>query len=81
LWPYPKAALDRAATGCRRVAVLEQNAGQMVTDVLLSILGRVEVTSIGGISTDHSGFGVGALLNADEVRRRIDAALPPARVA
>jgi len=76
LWPFPKVELGRAAGGCRRIAVLEQNAGQMVEDVLLSVLGRVETVSIGGISTDNSGFGVGDLLNADEVRRRIEGALP-----
>ena len=33
------------------------------------------VVPVGGISTDHSGFGVGALLDAEVIRGRIEAAL------
>ena len=75
LWPFPAAALERAAAGARRVAVLEQNAGQMIDDVKLSVLGRAPVTAIGGISSDEAGFGIGPILDSEDVRRRIECAL------
>jgi len=75
LWPWPAEALARAAAGVRRVAVLEQNAGQMIDDVRLALLGRSEVVPIGGISTDAHGFGIGALFDPEEVRARIAGAL------
>jgi 2-oxoglutarate ferredoxin oxidoreductase subunit alpha len=75
LWPFPDDALAAAAEGTRCVAVLEQNAGQMVDDVKLAILGRAPVRSIGGISSDGAGFGIGPLLDVDEIRRRIDRTL------
>lgn len=75
LWPFPSAAVANAADGARTVAVLEINAGQMVDDVRLALDGRCPVRSIGGISTDASGFGVGDLLEPGEVRRRILGAL------
>jgi 2-oxoglutarate ferredoxin oxidoreductase subunit alpha len=74
LWPYPSAALARAAAHVRQVAVLEQNAGQMIDDVRLALAGRVPVSAIGGISTDAHGFGVGALFDPETVRARILAA-------
>jgi len=75
LWPFPAEALARAAQGARRVAVLEQNAGQMIDDVRLSLLGRVPVLPIGEISSDAAGFGIGSLLDTENVRRRIHCAL------
>ncbi|MEZ4290449.1 MAG: hypothetical protein R3E53_07910 [Myxococcota bacterium] len=60
----------RAAAGCRRVACLEQNAGQMIDDVRLALLGSVPVVPIGGISTDPAGFGIGALLDAERIAGR-----------
>ncbi len=75
LWPFPTQALADAATGVARVACLEQNAGQMIDDVRLAILGAAPVVSIGGISTDAAGFGVGPLLDPEVVRSRIEAAL------
>jgi len=75
LWPFPAEALAAAAEGATRVACLEQNAGQMVEDVRLSILGAAPVVSIGGISTDAAGFGIGPLLDTEVVRGRIEAAL------
>lgn len=71
LWPFPKDALIEAASGCRTVACLEQNAGQMIEDVQLSVLGSVPVVPIGGISTDPAGFGIGALLDSDLIASRI----------
>ena len=55
--------------------MLEQNAGQMIDDVRLAVLGRVPVAGIGGISTDPSGFGIGSLLDPETVRGRIEGAL------
>jgi 2-oxoglutarate ferredoxin oxidoreductase subunit alpha len=75
LWPFPDAALREAAAGARAVAVLEQNAGQMIDDVRLALLGRVPVVAIGEISSDPSGFGIGPLLDADNIRRRVETAL------
>ncbi|MBW2425508.1 MAG: hypothetical protein JRG86_14750 [Deltaproteobacteria bacterium] len=71
LWPFPSEALAQAAEGCRTIACLEQNAGQMIDDVRLSVLGAAPVVPIGGISTDAAGFGIGALLDADLIRERI----------
>jgi hypothetical protein len=67
------------------MATFELCAGQMVDDVRLGVLGRAPVVTIGGISTDGSGFGVGPLLDAEIIRDRIlaihrggpDAELPP----
>ena len=70
LWPFPSEALADAAAGCRSVACLEQNAGQMIDDVQLSLLGSVPVVPIGGISTDPAGFGIGALLDSDRIAAR-----------
>jgi 2-oxoglutarate ferredoxin oxidoreductase subunit alpha len=71
LWPFPSEALAQAAEGCQRIACLEQNAGQMIDDVRLSVLGAAPVVPIGGISTDAAGFGIGALLDSDLIRERI----------
>ena len=75
LWPFPSEALAEAARGVERVACLEQNAGQMVDDVRLAVLGRAPVVSIGGISTDAAGFGVGPLMDAELIRRRVEITL------
>jgi hypothetical protein len=53
------------------VAVFELNAGQMIEDVQLAVLGRVPVIPIGGISHDHSGFGVGPALTVEHILSRI----------
>lgn len=75
LWPFPARAVAEAAEGARCVAVLEQNAGQMIDDVRLAVLGRTPVLGIGGISSDDAGFGVGPLFEPDEVRRRVEGVL------
>ena len=74
LWPFPSEALAQSAEGCQRIACLEQNTGQMIDDVRLSVLGSLPVVPIGGISTDAAGFGIGALLDSDLIRERIRAA-------
>ncbi|MBM4383335.1 MAG: hypothetical protein FJ091_08170 [Deltaproteobacteria bacterium] len=81
LWPFPSEALARAAGGVKRVAVLEQNAGQMIDDVRLAVLGRAPVVAIGGISTDAHGFGIGRFFDPEQVRARIEGALPERHVA
>jgi 2-oxoglutarate ferredoxin oxidoreductase subunit alpha len=75
LWPFPSDAVATAARGKRSVLVFELNAGQMVDDVRLAVLGNAPVQFIGGISTDHSGFGVGALLDVEVIARRIEDAV------
>ena len=60
LWPFPYEAVAAASDGVRSVIVFELNSGQMIDDVRLGVLGRAPVVGIGGISTDGSGFGVGA---------------------
>ena len=70
LWPFPADALADAAQGTKRVAVLEQNAGQMIDDVRLALLGSVPVTAIGGMSTDPAGFGVGPILDSELIAKR-----------
>jgi len=73
LWPFPRDVVATAAQRARAVAVFELNAGQMIEDVELAVRGRVPVHAIGGISHDHSGFGVGPLLNVDYILERIEA--------
>jgi 2-oxoglutarate ferredoxin oxidoreductase subunit alpha len=71
LWPFPAAAVREAAGRVRALAVFEQNAGQMIDDVRLAVLGVVPVVPIGGISHDHSGFGVGPALEPANIIARI----------
>jgi len=73
LWPFPYAALAAAAAGpnVRCVGSFELSAGQLVDDVRLGVGGRAPVTFIGGVSTDHSGFGVGRLLDVEMISARI----------
>jgi 2-oxoglutarate ferredoxin oxidoreductase subunit alpha len=75
LWPFPTDAVAEAGVGRQSVLVFELNAGQMIDDVRLAVLGRAPVRSIGGISTDHSGFGVGPLLDVEVIAGRIEAAV------
>jgi len=78
LWPFPSQAVADAVAGARRVAVFELNAGQMVEDVQLAVLGRVPVEFIGGISHDPSGFGVGPALRVEHILARIRDVYPRA---
>lgn len=81
LWPFPTDAVAEACEGVKRVAVLEQNGGQMIDDVRLSVLGRAPVDPIGGISSDAAGFGIGPIFDPDNVRERITRALEGREVA
>ena len=73
LWPFPYDALRAAASGptVRRVASFELSSGQMVDDVRIAVAGQQPVTCIGGVSTDHSGFGVGRILDVEVIAERI----------
>jgi 2-oxoglutarate ferredoxin oxidoreductase subunit alpha len=71
LWPFPSQAVAEAAANAKAVAVFELNAGQMIEDVQLAVLGRVPIHAIGGISHDHSGFGVGPALTVEHILQRI----------
>lgn len=70
LWPFPSTALAKAAKGCRLVACLEQNSGQMIDDVRLALNGSHPVVPIGGISTDAASFGIGPLLDSERIASR-----------
>jgi 2-oxoglutarate ferredoxin oxidoreductase subunit alpha len=73
LWPFPYDAVREAAAGARAVGSYEISSGQMVDDVRIGVAGGTPVEFIGGVSSDHSGFGLGRLLDVDEVRERIRA--------
>ena len=47
LWPFPSAALIKAAAGVHQVLVVELSNGQMVEDVRLALNGRVPVDFYG----------------------------------
>jgi 2-oxoglutarate ferredoxin oxidoreductase subunit alpha len=73
LWPFPYDAVSAAAavSSVQRIGSFELAAGQMIDDVRIGVAGRVPVTFIGGVSTDHSGFGVGRLLDVEVIADRI----------
>lgn len=71
LWPFPYDAIREATAGARVVGSFEIAAGQMVDDVRIGVAGQAPVELIGGVSTDHSGFGVGPLLEVETIRDRI----------
>jgi len=73
LWPFPAETVAAAAGRVRTIAVFEQNAGQMIDDVRLAVEGRTRIIPIGGISHDHSGFGVGPALEPASIVGRITA--------
>jgi 2-oxoglutarate ferredoxin oxidoreductase subunit alpha len=49
LWPFPSAELAAAATGKKKLLVVEMNAGQMLEDVRLATGGSVAVDFIGAM--------------------------------
>jgi 2-oxoglutarate ferredoxin oxidoreductase subunit alpha len=71
LWPFPCDAVRAAAAHARRLGSFELSAGQMIDDVRIGVAGQAPVTFIGGVSTDHSGFGVGRLLDVEVIGARI----------
>ena len=76
LWPFPSQVIAAVAERVPAIAVFELNAGQMVEDVQLAVLGRAPIHAIGGISHDHSGFGVGPLLSVEHILKRIEDVYP-----
>jgi 2-oxoglutarate ferredoxin oxidoreductase subunit alpha len=52
--------------------VYENNQGQMIDDVRLSVLGAAPVSFIGGLSMDSSGFGIAPDLDVTVLRGRIE---------
>jgi 2-oxoglutarate ferredoxin oxidoreductase subunit alpha len=76
LWPFPSNVIAAVAERVPAIAVFELNAGQMIEDVQLAVLGRAPVHAIGGISHDHSGFGVGPLLSVEHILKRIEDVYP-----
>jgi len=50
----------------------------MIEDVQLAVLGRTPIHAIGGISHDHSGFGVGPALTVENILARIRDVYPRA---
>jgi 2-oxoglutarate/2-oxoacid ferredoxin oxidoreductase subunit alpha len=73
LVPFPADAIAAAAARAGAVAVYENNEGQMIDDVRLAVLGRCPVHFIGGLSLDHSGFGIAPDLDVTTLRARIEA--------
>jgi 2-oxoglutarate ferredoxin oxidoreductase subunit alpha len=72
LWPFAGEALKNATRAARAVAVFEINAGQMIEDVMIHAYDRSTVWPIGGISSDVSGLNIGALMDAPEIKKRIE---------
>jgi 2-oxoglutarate ferredoxin oxidoreductase subunit alpha len=79
LVPFPTRAVADSARGARAVAVYENNQGQMLDDVRLAVLGRAPVHFIGGLSLDHSGFGIAPDLDVGVIKGRIERVLETAR--
>jgi 2-oxoglutarate ferredoxin oxidoreductase subunit alpha len=78
LFPFPADVVAAAASGARAVAVYENNQGQMVDDVRLSVLGAAPVHFIGGLSIDDAGFGIAPDLEVPTLQARIAGLLPGA---
>jgi 2-oxoglutarate ferredoxin oxidoreductase subunit alpha len=71
LFPFPTDIVADAASGAHAVAVYENNEGQMIDDVRLAVLGSAPVSFIGGLSLDHSGFGIAPDLDVVVLKERI----------
>lgn len=71
LVPFPSDTISSAARRAKAVAVYENNAGQMLDDVRLAVLGDAPVEFIGGLSLDASGFGIAPDLDVAVLRDRI----------
>lgn len=72
LWPFPAEAVIDAATSASVVAVYENNAGQMIDDVRLALLGSVDVVGLNGYPTDSSAFGVSPQITVENLDADID---------
>ena len=49
LWPFPDAALVKAARGKKKLLVVEMNAGQMVEDVKLALGSAIPIDFVGAL--------------------------------
>ncbi len=58
LWPFPEDIVAGAAEGSNVVAVYENNAGQMIDDVRISVGKSVPIVGLNGFQTDSSAFGI-----------------------
>ncbi len=58
LWPFPSELVRTATSSAHTIVVYENNAGQMIDDVRLSVLGETPVVGINGFATDSSAFGI-----------------------
>lgn len=58
LWPFPSDIVRDATVSAKTIAVYENNAGQMIDDVRLSVLGACPVVGLNGFATDSSAFGI-----------------------
>jgi 2-oxoglutarate ferredoxin oxidoreductase subunit alpha len=75
LWPFPAAELGDAIARAGTALVYELNAGQMIDDVRLAVLGRARVEFIGRPSFDEAGFGIAPDLDVDRLTERVRTAL------
>jgi 2-oxoglutarate ferredoxin oxidoreductase subunit alpha len=75
LWPFPAAELGDAVARAGAALVYELNAGQMIDDVRLAVLGRARVEFIGRPSFDEAGFGIAPDLDVDLLTDRVRSAL------
>jgi len=72
LWPFPTAQVAEAADGSRTVAVYENNAGQMIDDVRLAVLGAAPVVGLNGYRTDSSAFGISPEVSVEQLTASVD---------
>ena len=75
LWPFPTDLVVEAAQGCEVVAVYENNAGQMIDDVRLSVLGSVPVVGLNGYRNDSSAFGISPDVSVERLTADVEALL------
>jgi 2-oxoglutarate ferredoxin oxidoreductase subunit alpha len=64
LFPFPEAELSRLADSARQVLVVEQNTGQMLEDVKISVCGKTPV--------DFMGKPTGLVIEPEEILARIE---------
>ena len=71
--PEKKITAFIGPSGCGKSTLLRcfNRMNDLIDDVRIGVAGRVPVTFIGGVSTDHSGFGVGRLLDVEVISERI----------
>jgi 2-oxoglutarate ferredoxin oxidoreductase subunit alpha len=79
LWPFPKTALRELAQKAGKVAVFELSAGQMIEDIILTVLERAELFLYGipggpiPTPNDVEEFAISVLRGDGKVGRRIEA--------